>query len=147
KALLPLPWVEATPSIDPVLRYLAMGRTDDIDEETMLAGIRNLPAGHWGSWDGIDLRVFRYDRIADGPTPSSSVDGFLAVRRELDRAVDEQLVSDVPIGATVSGGLDSSTVVTLADRARLARKDDTTLHLFAYHDNRAEEDERPYQNA
>lgn len=147
KALLLLPWVDATPSIDPMLRFLAMGRTDDVPEETMLAGVRSLPAGHWACWDGRELRVSRYDRIADGATRSASGSGVSQLRLELDRAVDEQLISDVPVGATVSGGLDSSTVVALADRARLARQDSTTLHLFAYHDERAEQDERIYQRA
>ncbi|MFT3775301.1 MAG: asparagine synthase C-terminal domain-containing protein [Minicystis sp.] len=58
-----------------------------------------------------------------------------------------QLVGDVPIGATVSGGLDSSTVALLADRARVADKTTEVLHLFAYHDTLAEHDERPYQRA
>jgi len=147
KALLLLPWVDATPTIDPMLRYLAMGRTDDVPEETMLAGVRSLPASHWAHWDGRELRVARYDRIADTATAQASEPGTGPLRRELDRAVDEQLISDVPVGATVSGGLDSSTVVALADRARLARQDGTTLHLFAYHDERAEADERPYQRA
>src|SRR4030095_13295660 len=52
-----------------------------------------------------------------------------------------------PVGATVSGALDSSSVVALADRARLARCDVTTLHLFAYHDERAEQDESLYQRS
>lgn len=143
KGLLLLPWVDVTPNRDAVLRFLAMGRTDDVPGETLLAGISSLPPGHWGAFDGHGLRVERYHRIDVAPPPSS----VAALRRELDRAVDEQLVSDVPVGATVSGGLDSSTVVALADRARISRGDPTKLHLFAYHDERAEQDERQYQQA
>jgi asparagine synthase (glutamine-hydrolysing) len=147
KALLLLPWVDATPSIDPMLRFLAMGRTDDVPEDTMLAGIRSLPACHWACWDGSELRVTRYDRIGAPPAGPAHESGTGPLRLELERAVDEQLVSDVPVGATVSGGLDSSSVVALADRARLARHDVTTLHLFAYHDERAEQDESVYQRS
>jgi asparagine synthase (glutamine-hydrolysing) len=147
KALLLVPWIDATPAVDPMLRFLAMGRTDDVPEQTMLAGIRSLPACHWASWDGHELRVTRYDRVADAPSTAGPESSDVSLRHELDRAVDEQLISDVPVGATVSGGLDSSTVVALADRARLARGDATTLHLYAYHDERAEQDERSYQNA
>jgi asparagine synthase (glutamine-hydrolysing) len=143
KALLLLPWVDATPSILAATRYLTMGRTDDLPEETMLVGIRSLPAAHWAVWDGRDLRVARYHRIDTTPPVASPE----SLRLELDRAVEEQLVSDVPIGATVSGGLDSSTIVALADRARRRRGDATLLHLFAYHDARAEQDERTYQRA
>ena len=143
KGLLLLPWVDVTPNRDAVLRFLAMGRTDDVPEETLLAGVHSLPPGHWGAYDGRTLQVARYHRIDTAPPPSTVAD----LRRELDRAVDEQLVSDVPVGATVSGGLDSSTVVALADRARIARGDPTPLHLFAYHDERAEQDERQFQQA
>jgi len=143
KALLLLNWVDRAAAIDPVRRFLAMGRTDDVPFDTMLVGIRSLPAGHWASWDGKDLSVSRYQRLDVAPPPSS----IAQLRRELVRAVDEQLVSDVPIGATVSGGLDSSTVVALADQARVQRGDRTTLHLFAYHDQRAEQDESLFQKA
>ncbi len=143
KALLLLPWVDASPAIDPMRRFLAMGRTDDVPFDTLLAGVRSLPAGHWACWDGSALHIARYDRI-DAAPPVASID---QLRLELVRAVDEQLVSDVPIGATVSGGLDSSTVVALADQARVTRSDTTTLHLFAYHDERAEQDESLYQKA
>lgn len=143
KALLPLAWVDRSPALEPVLRFLAMGRTDDVPGDTMLAGVRSLPAGHWARWDGATLQVSRYHRINVAPPAATAAD----VRRELDRAVEEQLVSDVPLGATVSGGLDSSTVVALADKRRVELSDSTVLHLFAYHDARAEKDERVYQQA
>ncbi|HVN37868.1 MAG TPA: asparagine synthase (glutamine-hydrolyzing) [Myxococcota bacterium] len=143
KALLALSWVDATPSVAAMLRFLLMGRTDDVPGETLLAGIRSLPPGHWAVWDGDALRVERYHRFSTTPPPAAPRD----VRKQLERAVAEQLVSDVPIGATVSGGLDSSTVALLADRERLQRDDATTLHLFAYHDRAAEQDERSFQEA
>jgi asparagine synthase (glutamine-hydrolysing) len=143
KALLALPWVDSTASLDAMLRFLVLGRTDDVPGETLLAGIRSLPAGHRAVWDGRELRITRYDRI-DTEVPES---GPAEIRQELERAVEEQLVSDVPIGATVSGGLDSSTVALLADRARIRRGESSVLHLFAYHDRAAEQDESDYQRA
>ncbi len=44
-------------------------------------------------------------------------DAVVQVRKALTRAVERQLVSDVPVGAFLSGGLDSSGVVALAQRA------------------------------
>lgn len=143
KALLCLDWVDRSPVPAAMLRYLALGRTDDVPGETMLEGVRSLPAGHWAEWDGRSLSVHRYYRADVDAAPSS----IEALRAELERAVAMQLVGDVPIGATVSGGLDSSTVALLADRARVAEKSGETLHLFAYHDALAEQDERPYQRA
>jgi asparagine synthase (glutamine-hydrolysing) len=143
KALLLLPWVDRTPRPEALLRYLILGRTDDIPGETMLAGIRSLPAGHWAEWDGAALTEHRYYRVGT-PVPRTSIDD---VRAHLERAVGEQLVGDVPIGAMVSGGLDSSAVALLADRARLRDGVASKIHLFAYHDALAEQDERPYQRA
>lgn len=143
KALLALRWVDRTPRPEAMLRYLVLSRTDDVPGETMLAGIRCLPPGHWAEWDGAALRVHRYYRADVGAAPST----IETLRDELENAVRLQLVGDVPIGATVSGGVDSSAVALLADRARVAAGSGEVLHLFAYHDALAEADERPYQRA
>ncbi len=69
KALLLLPWVDRAPRPEAMLRYLILGRTDDVPGETMVAGIRALPAGHWAEWDGSSLQEHRYYR-AGTPVPA-----------------------------------------------------------------------------
>jgi asparagine synthase (glutamine-hydrolysing) len=67
-------------------------------------------------------RVARHWRFYDLPYGQPFVDwpaqdAIVQVRKYLTRAVERQLVSDVPVGAFLSGGLDSSSVVALAQRA------------------------------
>ena len=143
KSLLHLRWVDRTPHQPQLLRYLTLGRTDDIPLETMLRGVQSLPAGHWARWVDGGLAIERYDRIDTQPGPSTIAD----VSRELRRAVEEQLVGEVPMGAMVSGGVDSSAVALLADQVRADRGSSEPFHIFLYHDQRAEHDERAYQQA
>ncbi len=145
KAILACPWVSRGIDREGAVRFLAMGRTDDVPFATLVDGIRSLPAGHVATFDGRALSVSRYSRLAVAVAPSSVSD----VRAELERAVEEQLVGDVAIGSLVSGGVDSSVVTGLADRVRCRRGDTAPLHLFAYHDALAgpDGDERPYQAA
>ncbi len=67
-------------------------------------------------------RVARHWRHYELPYDQEPVewprgDAVVQVRKQLARAVERQLVSDVPVGAFLSGGLDSSGVVALAQRA------------------------------
>jgi asparagine synthase (glutamine-hydrolysing) len=59
------------------------------------------------------------------PEPMSADAAAAAIRAELERAVGSHLMSDVPLGAFLSGGLDSSII------AALARRQLDTLHTFA----------------
>jgi len=85
-------------------------------------GARKLPGGCSLTLDLSDFRarVQRYWRFAieaDEDAPDSRVPALTEELRELlDRAVARRLVSDVPLGIFLSGGLDSSTVLALAAR-------------------------------
>jgi asparagine synthase (glutamine-hydrolysing) len=87
---------------------------------TLLSGVRKLEPGH-AMWvrDGAVERHWRWaEHLAAQPlrqmSPSQAVE---AVRESVQQAVRRQLVSDVPLGAFLSGGLDSSAVVAFARHA------------------------------
>lgn len=97
---------------------------------TLYRGVRKLPPGSWLklSSDGR-VEVVRWWSPPD-PDESSSISptaAVEAVRSALDTAVDRALVADVPVGAYLSGGVDSSLIVATAARQRGAGD----LHTFA----------------
>ncbi|HJL69277.1 MAG: asparagine synthase (glutamine-hydrolyzing) [Anaerolineales bacterium] len=86
---------------------------------TMFAGIRKLPPAHHLFWHKGHLAVERYW------SPPLALDGRVQdeialraeLREQLKLAVEERLMSDVPLGAFLSGGVDSSLVVGLMAHA------------------------------
>ena len=117
KALLLDPAVPRVPNDARVLDFLAYGFTDHT-AETLFAGIRQLPAGGYlfASPDsGVGHPVSWYELSPadlNGGTPAQEL------RELLEDAVALRLRSDVPVGTTLSGGLDSSTVTALATLLR-----------------------------
>jgi asparagine synthase (glutamine-hydrolysing) len=99
-----------------VMEYLAFGYVPD--PNSIFEGVRKLPAGHFLLWSpGRDAQVSRY-WTAPLPDPAlHDQDELVAeLRRRLDSAVESHLESEVPLGAFLSGGTDSSTVVALMCR-------------------------------
>jgi asparagine synthase (glutamine-hydrolysing) len=96
---------------------------------TMFDGITKLQAGHRLVWDGA-LRVERYWDLPPQPEADGvegNVDALAAqLRTRLEDAVAAAMESDVPVGAFLSGGLDSSIVVAL-----MARLTDRPVQTFA----------------
>lgn len=102
-------------------RYLAFDCVPTPD--SILDGVRKLPESHFAVYENGRLRVEPYYRVPDAPEHSfteqlpASVDAACdKLRDELAGAVKRRLVSDVPLGVFLSGGIDSSAVTALAAR-------------------------------
>ena len=90
---------------------------------TMLQGVHKLPAGHFATWHKGELELTQY-WTTKYPSKTSEVkhdDTELAdeVRRRFSQVVKSQMQSDVPLGAFLSAGLDSSSIVAcMAEHAQ-----------------------------
>jgi len=90
--------------------YLAFGYVPH--DRCAFAGLNKLPAGHLAVWERGQLAVTRY--WSPAPASLSPRQAEAALEDAIVAAVDSQLVSDVPIGCFLSGGIDSSLLVALA---------------------------------
>lgn len=139
KGLLAHPLLRRDPDIRAVEDYLAYGYVPD--DACLIAGVKKLPAGHSlllargkplpapSRWWDID-----FSRRATGSAKALE-EQLLALLRD---AVTSRMVSDVPLGAFLSGGVDSSTVVALmAEASKRAVKTCTIGFDEAGHDERA----------
>jgi asparagine synthase (glutamine-hydrolysing) len=82
--------------------------------QTMLAHVQKLPPAHTLVWQGGEAHIARYWDLSFADKLALDEDAFLdGLRTKLRDAVGSHLLSDVPVGAFLSGGLDSSMVVAL----------------------------------
>ena len=119
------------PQIDAsgLINYLTFGSA--YDPLTLVEGIRSLPPGHTLSWEGGALEESSYwDLVEELPIdgklsqPSSAATAgaesaqpaIASLQPLLEEAVRLQLVSDVPVGVFLSGGIDSSALVSILSR-------------------------------
>jgi len=91
-----------------------------LSDATLFEGVWMLPAGHFLQIreDADTARFTRYWDLDFQPDEAvSAQEWIVAVREAFERAVTRQLVSDVPIGSYLSGGLDSSSIARVASRS------------------------------
>ena len=81
-------------------------------------GVWKLEPGHAVILENGTLRALRYWEIEPRPNGATMryEDAVAELRSRLDHAVESRLVSDVPLGVFLSGGIDSSTIAALAVR-------------------------------
>jgi len=101
--------------------YLAFGYLSG--EQTFYSGIRKLMPGHWMEVDPSgQVRIERYwDLPVTQNEPYRPESYYIQTYREmLEQAVSSHLMSDVPLGVFLSGGVDSSAVAALMTKIRRA---------------------------
>jgi asparagine synthase (glutamine-hydrolysing) len=115
KSLLAHPDVPRRPDPESIALYLGLGYVPA--PRTAFADIRKLPPGHLLVYQKGRAAVRRYAwPPAFMPTPRTSEGHVQAVEATVRASVQRQLMSDVPLGALLSGGLDSSIVVACMAR-------------------------------
>ncbi|KAB0331705.1 asparagine synthase (glutamine-hydrolyzing) [Janthinobacterium lividum] len=117
KALLAVPGMAAQADESAIWDYFAYRYVPG--PATLFQGIRKLAPGSTLTWENGALREQVYFTPADSrprvaaPLPADPVATFLD---KLDESVRIRMISDVPFGAFLSGGIDSSAVVALMSR-------------------------------
>jgi asparagine synthase (glutamine-hydrolysing) len=113
KALLCHPGLSREIDLESLNTYLALNYT--LAPRTMLRAVRQLKPGHRLVYERGQLTESAYWALrGDGERPAEPLEAF---RELLSEAVRKRLLSDVPLGAFLSGGIDSSSVVALMQRA------------------------------
>jgi asparagine synthase (glutamine-hydrolysing) len=84
---------------------------------TIVRGVRLLPPGHLLVWEGGEERIAPY-WSPPGPAAGAAAGGELLeeIRGVLERSVRSRMISDVPLGVFLSGGVDSTVIAALAAR-------------------------------
>lgn len=106
---------------------------------TIYGHVKKLPPGSYLIWEDGKTELVKYWDLLYEPNPQS--EGYFAkkVRQALDEAVKIRLMSEVPLGAYLSGGLDSSSVVAL-----MARHSKKAVKTFSVGFGEEKYDELPF---
>jgi asparagine synthase (glutamine-hydrolysing) len=105
--------VPLEPDAEALRFYFQLGYVPD--PMSAYRAVRRLPAGGWLTYQRGEVRQGRYWQAptpAAEPTPGlSHAEAIAKVRDKFDEAVRIRMIADVPLGAFLSGGIDSSSIV------------------------------------
>ena len=136
-----VPGVRLVPDPRAVDDFFAYGYVPD--PGTIYAGVYKLPAAHFLLQDraGRPAEPVRYWRAPSDTQPTGEADAIASLTERLTEATRVRLTSDVPLGAFLSGGVDSSAVVATAARLRTSPLSTFTVGFDG------KEDETPFATA
>src|SRR5436309_1566972 len=123
-------------ALDPegLARYLAYDFVPN--PHTIVRGVRKLPPGHALSAGDGKVRVERYWELPSRPDEGDEPTWRREIVRRLDAAVSLRLVSDVPLGCFLSGGIDSTAVAASAARLKPGLRTFSVGYAERSHDER-----------
>lgn len=138
KCLLNYPGMPREIDLEALHHYLSLQYIPD--PWTAFKGIHKLPPAHYLLWHDGQVQIRRYWDLAYVPQSQLSLEEATCRLREVvTEAVRIRLLSDVPLGAHLSGGIDSSIIVGL-----MAELTDQPVKTFAIGFNETHFNETPY---
>ncbi|HEU4387286.1 MAG TPA: asparagine synthase (glutamine-hydrolyzing) [Blastocatellia bacterium] len=130
KAFLELPGFDPELDLEALDQFLTFLWVPD--PKTAFKGVMKLPPGHYLIFKNRELAVREYwDVKFDEDDSLSETDWTERVREQIARSVRAQLMADVPLGAFLSGGVDSSSIVALMSAAAHG-SDQVTTYTFGF---------------
>jgi asparagine synthase (glutamine-hydrolysing) len=140
KALLRLPGVTRDVDLEAIDSYLALQYVPG--DRTAVRGIRKLLPGHRLVAEGYSEHIEPYWQLEPAEPSASDEEWLERVRATVRAAVAKRLVADVPLGALLSGGIDSSIVV-----AQMAQASAQPVRTFTVGFSEPRYDERAFARA
>ena len=120
KGILVHPEIERRLSLEGLDAYLSVNYVPS--PWTLVDGIEKLPPGHWLEWQDGAIRKHCYWRIPQiAPVPITLDEAESELHSLLEQSIREHMMSDVPLGVWLSGGVDSTTILHYAVQAATSR--------------------------
>jgi asparagine synthase (glutamine-hydrolysing) len=140
KCLLTIPGFDRSINMQAVSEYFSFKYVPS--PMTIYQHIQELPPAHVGVWRDGRLEIKRYWQLSPNPDNQKSLEYFReGLRHHLKEAIDLHLISEVPLGAFLSGGIDSSAIVALMAQGGRNRPKTFTV---GFEEGQLGVDERPF---
>jgi asparagine synthase (glutamine-hydrolysing) len=114
KAILASELIE--PQIDPISVDAYLGLHYVPPHRTIYENVHTIAPAHTAEWENGRFHSTRYWQPRIGENDLDATEAVAEIARRLDTAVQRQMTADIPVGAFLSGGLDSTTIVALMQR-------------------------------
>lgn len=110
KPLLEIPWIHQDLDLQAISHFLSLNYLPS--PWTPFQSIRHLEPGHWMkvSRKGLEMQSY-WDIPEDVISDITEEEALREIEKRLHKSIERRLIADVPIGAFLSGGMDSSTIV------------------------------------
>ncbi|MEZ5050574.1 MAG: asparagine synthase (glutamine-hydrolyzing) [Saprospiraceae bacterium] len=133
-----------SPNPTAMAEYLALGNYGHLGKQTFFHEVNSFPAGYYAMATEADLKInlhayWKIPNVASKDKRSYGLEEREVLQSLVKEAVLSQTLSDVPIGMTLSGGIDSSVMAGI-----LARFSTTPIQVFSASNKGNQYDEMPY---